>query len=179
MLRLLLQRRFFNRYVHPKSKAAVLNALRQSGFTKEDLRDLDWSFSNNLWNAGSLGASFADEFRTEMTSLPAAAAAAGMARQAAGSRALSLVRGGGGGAGDDMEEEETSRTMTTTTSRTIRTTRTTRRHRRRKKRKQKVRGEREATHVSVVIKAIYFFVVVLPITFSPSLSVSSSSQPCI
>ncbi len=34
-----------------RSKVAVLNAVRQSGFSKEDLRDMDWSFSNSLWNS--------------------------------------------------------------------------------------------------------------------------------
>jgi hypothetical protein len=39
--------------VHPKAKAAVLNAIRQSGFTKEDLRELDWTFSTHLWDVGN------------------------------------------------------------------------------------------------------------------------------
>ena len=44
----------------PKSKAIVLNAIRQSGFSKDDLRDKGWSFSTNLWNSSDL-------FRTEKT----------------------------------------------------------------------------------------------------------------
>ncbi len=39
--------------MHPKSKATILNAIRQSGFTKEDLRELDWTFSTHLWNVGN------------------------------------------------------------------------------------------------------------------------------
>ena len=41
------------RGLHPKSKAIVLNAIRQSGFTKEDLRELNWTFSSHLWNVGN------------------------------------------------------------------------------------------------------------------------------
>ena len=41
------------RGLHPKSKAIVLSAIRQSGFTKEDLRELNWTFSSHLWNVGN------------------------------------------------------------------------------------------------------------------------------
>ena len=35
----------------PKSKALILNAIRQSGFTKDDLRECGWLFSARLWNS--------------------------------------------------------------------------------------------------------------------------------
>ncbi len=41
------------RHANPKIKAAILNAVRRSGFTKEDLREMGWTFSTNLWNVGT------------------------------------------------------------------------------------------------------------------------------
>ena len=35
----------------PRPKALILNAIRQSGFSKDDLRDIGWSFSTHLWNS--------------------------------------------------------------------------------------------------------------------------------
>ena len=34
----------------PKPKAVILNAIRQSGFTKEDLLGNGWTFSSYLWS---------------------------------------------------------------------------------------------------------------------------------
>ncbi|CAB4054408.1 unnamed protein product [Lepeophtheirus salmonis] len=39
------------RHINPKSKGIILNAIRQAGFTKEELREKGWKFSTNLWNA--------------------------------------------------------------------------------------------------------------------------------
>ena len=35
----------------PKPKAMILNAIRQSGFAKDDLREIGWTFSTHLWNS--------------------------------------------------------------------------------------------------------------------------------
>ena len=35
----------------PKPKAIILNAIRQSGFTKDDLHEVGWTFSTHLWNS--------------------------------------------------------------------------------------------------------------------------------
>ena len=35
----------------PKPKGLILNAVRQSGFTKDNLREIGWTFSTNLWNS--------------------------------------------------------------------------------------------------------------------------------
>jgi len=108
------------RYVHPRSKAAVLNAVRQSGFTKDDLREMEWSFSGHLWNAGSLGGSY-DEFRRDTLALP---------------RSLSLE-------GHHHLEEETM-----TTTRTVRTR--TRRRRPLAKRKDKALASGRTTRLTDV-----------------------------
>ena len=42
------------RIMDPKPKAVVLNALQQSGFSKEDLRARGWRFSVNLWHSADL-----------------------------------------------------------------------------------------------------------------------------
>ena len=42
-----------SKQMKPKPKAMVLNAIRQSGFTKDDLREIGWSFSTHLWNSSS------------------------------------------------------------------------------------------------------------------------------
>lgn len=39
--------------IHPKAKGVIMNALKQSGFSPEDLRAMNWSFSGHLWDAGS------------------------------------------------------------------------------------------------------------------------------
>ena len=39
------------RVMKPKPKALILNAIRQSGFTKDDLREIGWTFSTHLWNS--------------------------------------------------------------------------------------------------------------------------------
>ena len=35
----------------PKPKSTILNAIRQSGFGKDDLREIGWTFSTHLWNS--------------------------------------------------------------------------------------------------------------------------------
>ena len=35
---------------NPRTKANVLGALKGARFSKEDLREMGWAFSNNLWN---------------------------------------------------------------------------------------------------------------------------------
>ena len=35
----------------PKQKGVLLDAMRQAGFDKEDLREKGWTFSNHLWNS--------------------------------------------------------------------------------------------------------------------------------
>lgn len=37
----------------PKQKAILLEAMKLSGFTKDDLRERGWTFSTHLWNSAS------------------------------------------------------------------------------------------------------------------------------
>ncbi|TRY68452.1 hypothetical protein TCAL_04683 [Tigriopus californicus] len=39
--------------IHPKAKGLVMNTLKQSGFSLDDLKAMNWSFSNHLWDVGS------------------------------------------------------------------------------------------------------------------------------
>ena len=41
------------KHFKPKQKGILLDALRQSGFTKDELRERGWTFSTNLWNSSS------------------------------------------------------------------------------------------------------------------------------
>lgn len=38
------------KHFKPKQKAILLQALRQSGFNKDDLRERGWTFSTHLWS---------------------------------------------------------------------------------------------------------------------------------
>lgn len=42
------------KHMKPKPKGVILNAVRQCGFTKEDLREKGWTFSTSLWKSSSL-----------------------------------------------------------------------------------------------------------------------------
>ena len=35
----------------PKQKGAILDAMKQAGFDKDELRERGWTFSNHLWNS--------------------------------------------------------------------------------------------------------------------------------
>ena len=42
-----------SKHFKPKEKGILLDVLRQSGFSKDDLRERGWTFSTNLWNSSS------------------------------------------------------------------------------------------------------------------------------
>ena len=44
------------KHFKPQLKGNILNAMRQSGFSKEDLRERGWSFSTHLWNSSGYNA---------------------------------------------------------------------------------------------------------------------------
>ncbi len=66
-----------HRSLPPKAKAVVLAAFRQAGFTKEDLRELEWTFSNNLWNAGNLQGGLSVDDLTSATRFPSPSSGVG------------------------------------------------------------------------------------------------------
>ncbi len=41
------------KFFKPRQKAILLDALKQSGFSKDDLRERGWMFSTHLWNSSS------------------------------------------------------------------------------------------------------------------------------
>jgi hypothetical protein len=49
------------KYMKPKPKGVILNAVRQAGFTKDDLRERGWTFSSNLWKSCSMFSNHSNE----------------------------------------------------------------------------------------------------------------------
>ena len=57
------------RHMKPKSKGKVLNAMKLSGFTRDDLRERGWTFSTSLWKSAALFASL-DESSSAASMMP-------------------------------------------------------------------------------------------------------------
>lgn len=53
------------RNMQPKQKGKILNSMRQAGFSQEDLKEMGWVFSSNLWNTTAYKSDFRNALRLE------------------------------------------------------------------------------------------------------------------